>query len=65
MTDDQAGGRPWTPDEVRRLRRLAREGTAEAAADALGRTLSAVRMKATKSGISFRKVVRAGAPAAT
>ena len=44
----------WTPDEVRKLRKLAREGTAEAAADVLGRTAMAVRLKAMKSGISFR-----------
>lgn len=61
MADDQVGGRSWTLDEVRQLRRLAREGTAQAAAAALRRTRSAVQMKAKKCGISFRKIVRAGA----
>lgn len=65
MMDDQIDRRPWTLDEVRLLRRLARTGTAEEAAEILRRTQSAVRMKATKSGISFRKVVRAGVPAIT
>lgn len=46
----------WSLDEVRKLRRLAIEVTAEKAAKALGRTASAVKMKAWKSGISFRKV---------
>jgi hypothetical protein len=44
----------WTPDEVLKLRKLAREGSAKAAAAALGRSLAAVTMKAMKSGISFR-----------
>ena len=49
-----AKGRAWTPEEVGRLKRLAREGSSESAADALGRTVAAVQMKAKKSGISFR-----------
>ena len=46
----------WTPVEVLRLRKLAREGTAQAAAEVLGRTVSSVRAKALKAGISFRPV---------
>ncbi len=62
MANNRPGGRPWTIDEVRRLRRLAHEGTAKTAAAALRRTTSAVVAKAIKAGISFRKSVRAGAP---
>jgi hypothetical protein len=51
-TNGRAKG--WTPGEVLRLRKLAREGTAEAAAGVLGRTITSVRQKAMKSGISFR-----------
>jgi hypothetical protein len=47
-------GNRWTTDDVRKLRKLAREGTAEAAADVLSRTVLAVRQKAMKCGISFR-----------
>jgi hypothetical protein len=49
-------GKGWTADEIQKLRKLAREGTAEATAAVLGRTVPAVRMKAMKSGISFRPV---------
>ena len=44
----------WTLAEVQTLRKLAREGTAQAAASVLHRTVLAVRLKAIKSGISFR-----------
>jgi len=44
----------WTAEETQKLRKLAREGTAEAAAAVLARTVSAIRMKALKNGISFR-----------
>jgi hypothetical protein len=47
-------GLGWTSGELQTLRKLARQGTAEAAATALGRTVSAVKLKAMRSGISFR-----------
>ena len=51
---DSEKGRAWTFAEVQTLRKLAKEGTAEAAAGVLNRTAMAVRMKAMKAGISFR-----------
>lgn len=48
--------RGWTFGDIQELRRLARKGTAEAAAGVLGRSVVAVRMKAMKCGISFRPV---------
>lgn len=50
-----SAGKLWTPQEIRQLSCLSREVTAEAAAAALRRTLSSVKMKALKTGISFRK----------
>jgi hypothetical protein len=44
----------WTLADVQKLRQLAREGTAEAAATVLNRSVTSVRQKAMKSGISFR-----------
>jgi hypothetical protein len=44
----------WTTEDVQKLRRLATEVTADAAAGVLGRTVTAVRQKAMKCGISFR-----------
>ncbi len=55
MSDQHSrSGKGWTFNEVQKLRKLAREGTAEAAAEVLGRTLFSIRQKAMKSGISFR-----------
>jgi hypothetical protein len=51
---DNEKGRGWTFAEVQALRRLAKQATAEAAAAVLNRTANAVRLKAFKSGISFR-----------
>ena len=51
-----AKGKAWTPGEIQRLRRLAGEGTAETAANVLGRTVAAVKLRAMRSGISFRPV---------
>jgi hypothetical protein len=53
---DKEKSRGWTFAEVKALRRLAKGGTAEAAAAVLSRTATAVRLKAFKSGISFRPV---------
>jgi hypothetical protein len=53
MTDQR---KSWTFSEVQALRKLARQGTYEAAAIALGRTLPSVREKAKKMRISFRPV---------
>ena len=44
----------WTTGELRKLKRLAKDGTCLAAAKALGRTPAAVQQKAMRSGISFR-----------
>lgn len=47
--------RPWSAEEVARLRRLAgRETTAQGIAEQLGRTERAARSKAYKEGISLR-----------
>jgi hypothetical protein len=53
---DNEKSRGWTFAEVQALRKLAKQGTAEAAAAVLNRTAMAVRLKAFKSGISFRPV---------
>ena len=55
-SNGNAKAKGWTVAEMQTLRRLAREGTADAAAEVLGRTVLAVRLKAMKSGISFRRV---------
>jgi hypothetical protein len=44
----------WTTVDLRVLKRLARDGSVMAAAEALGRTPAAVQQKAMRSGISFR-----------
>jgi tRNA A37 threonylcarbamoyladenosine synthetase subunit TsaC/SUA5/YrdC len=45
----------WTTADLRKLKRLAKEGTPmTVVAKALGRTPAAVQMKAMRSGISFR-----------
>jgi hypothetical protein len=49
----------WTTGEVARLKRLARQGTMQAAAKALERTAPAVQQKAMRAGISFRPKRRA------
>jgi hypothetical protein len=43
-----------TMEEVQTLRKLGREGTAEAAADASERTVASVKIKTKRTGISFR-----------
>jgi hypothetical protein len=46
----------WTTADVRKLKRLAKDRTAmAAAAEALGRTPAAVQQKAVRSGIAFRR----------
>ena len=47
-------GNLWTIAELRTLKRLAKDRTCMAAAEALGRTPAAVQQKALRSGISFR-----------
>jgi hypothetical protein len=44
----------WTTADLRMLKRLARDGSVMAAAEALGRTPAAVQQKAMRTGISFR-----------
>jgi len=48
-------GNLWTRDDLRRLKRLARDGSVIAAAKVLSRTPAAVQQKAMRSGIAFRR----------
>ena len=48
-------GNLWTTDDLRRLKRLAKDGSVIAAAKALSRTPAAVQQKAMRSGIAFRR----------
>ncbi len=52
-------GSGWTATELAKLKRLAKQGTAEQAAKNLGRTPAAVQQKAMRIGISFRPGQRA------
>ena len=52
-------GSGWTATELAKLKRLAKQGTADAAAQALGRTAAAVQQKAMRVGVSFRPGQRA------
>jgi hypothetical protein len=52
-------GRPWTPEDVETLRRLAETLPQREACKVLGRSKYAVSIRARKEGIKFR--VRAGA----
>lgn len=52
-------GSGWNATELAKLKRLAKQGTAEQAAKMLGRTAAAVQQKAMRNGISFRPGQRA------
>jgi hypothetical protein len=47
-------GNLWTTVDLRKLKRLAKDGTVMAAARAMGRTPAAIQQMAIRSGISFR-----------
>ena len=55
-------GNPWSADDMRQLRTLARERTLiRVAAERLGRSLDSVKSKASEEGISFKGPRRAAA----
>ena len=54
---DRNAGQPWTPDEVKQLRQLARENTPTRVMGLkLGRPPGAVSSKARREGISLKPV---------
>ena len=55
-------GNPWSTEDMRQLRTLARERTLiRVAAERLGRSLDSVKSKASEEGISFKGPKRATA----
>ena len=55
-------GNPWSTEDMRQLRTLARERTLiRVAAERLGRSLDSVKSKASEEGISFKGPRRAAA----
>ena len=55
-------GNPWSTDDMKQLRQLARERTLiRVAAEKLGRSLDSVKSKASEEGISFKGPRRAAA----
>ncbi len=57
------GRRPWTKDDVRFLKSMARKEPASKIAKALKRTEAATRQKATNLGVSVSMTRRKRAPA--